>query len=86
MLQGALLPVVGVYWFWYLLSGIFLLIGGNVMRIVNPETPISRVYGFTLFIAIGAGFAGQGGYALAAAKAHSRFLHDNLCFMALTYF
>ena len=72
MFQGALLPVVGYYFHWYILGGIFILIGGCVMHTVTPETSISRVYGFSIFIALGCGLCAQGGYALAAAKATSK--------------
>lgn len=44
------------------------------MHTVTPETEISRVYGFSLFLAIGTGLCAQGGYALAAAKA--RNMHE----------
>ena len=73
MFQGGMMPVLGYYSFWYIIGGVFSLAGGALMHTVTPATQISRVYGFTILLAVGSGICTQGGYALSAAKAKGKF-------------
>ncbi len=81
MLNGAMLPSVGYYYPWYIASGIFMTIGGALMQTVGVETHPSRVYGFTVLVAAGAGLIGQCGYVIAQAKVPPRRVSAAISFM-----
>jgi len=69
LLNGALMPKFGFYLPWYIVSGIFLTIGGSLMyALVDASTPPSRIYGFSVLIAIGSGISQQAAYSIAPAK------------------
>ena len=68
MFSGTLLPMVAWYNAWYLISGIFILVGSSLMFKVTQTTHIAAIYGFEIIIAVGTGLAAQIGYSLAAAK------------------
>jgi hypothetical protein len=53
---------------WYLVSGIFLIIGGSTMYTVNINTSNATVYGFSVLAAIGSGLAQQAAYSVSQAK------------------
>ena len=70
MLNGAMLPVVGYYMPWYVVAGVFQIIGGAVFyKCVDASTSNSAIYGFSVLIALGGGLAQQGSYSVATAKA-----------------
>jgi hypothetical protein len=68
MFSGALLPVFSRYMPWYLVSGVFILVGGSVMYTVDTSTSDATIYGLEAVIAIGAGLTMQTGYSIAATK------------------
>jgi hypothetical protein len=69
MFNGVFMPRVGYYAPWFLVAGIFMIIGGSLMyTLVDTTTSINRIYGFSVLAAIGAGFAGQASYSVAQAK------------------
>jgi MFS family permease len=68
MLNGALMPVVGYYMPWYFISGVFLIIGGSLMYTIDATTSTSKIYGYSVLMAVGAGVSQQLGYSVAAAK------------------
>jgi hypothetical protein len=69
LLNGGLLPIVGYYMPWYLLAGIFMTAGGACMyKLVDYDTSPSRIYGYTVLLAIGCGSASQCGYGIASTK------------------
>lgn len=68
MISGGLLPVFGYYMPMYLASGILILIGGALSFTVNAATSASTIYGYTVLVAVGAGFAGQIAYSIVAVK------------------
>jgi MFS family permease len=82
MLNGALLPVVGYYYPWYIASGIFMTLGGSLMySLLDVDTSTSKIYGFTVLMATGAGLIGQASYAIAQAKVAPRDLAAVVSFM-----
>ena len=60
--SGAVLPLVGYYMPFFILGGVFILIGGALMFTVKITTSTSSIYGYTVLIAIGAGLTAQVGY------------------------
>ena len=66
--SGAVLPLVGYYMPFFILGGVFILIGGALMFTVKATTSTSPIYGYTILIAIGAGLTAQVGYSVASAK------------------
>jgi MFS family permease len=68
MLTGVLLPIVGYYMPWYVLSGAFMVVGAALMYTVNLDTTTSAIYGYSILIAIGSGLTQQLGYSIAPAK------------------
>lgn len=69
LLNGALMPKYGFYLPWYIVSGVFLTIGGSLMyALVDASTSPSKIYGYSVIIAIGAGISQQAAYSVAPAK------------------
>ncbi|KAJ5912722.1 major facilitator superfamily transporter [Penicillium tannophilum] len=68
LLNGALMSKLGYYMPWYLAGGILTSIGGGLMSTVDETSPISRVYGYSALIGIGAGMFIQTGFSVAQAK------------------
>jgi hypothetical protein len=66
--QGILMPIVGYYYPFFIISGVFTLIGSALMYTVTSATSTSAIYGFTVLIAIGAGLTSQAAYSIAPAK------------------
>ena len=65
MLSGAVLPKFPWYNVWYLISGVFIIIGSSLMFTVTQTTHPAAIYGFEIIIAIGTGLSCQIGYSLA---------------------
>lgn len=53
VLCGYLMGKTGYYMIWYLVSGIFITIGGALMHIVRADTAAANIYGFSILLAIG---------------------------------
>jgi MFS family permease len=68
MLNGAILPIVGYYYPWYIASGVLMTIGGALMYTLDIDTSTSKVYGYTVLMAAGSGLVVQAGYVIAQAK------------------
>lgn len=66
--NGALLPKFGYYAPWYLFAGICMTVGGALMHTIDSKTSPSRIYGYSILLAIGSGAGMQSGYSIAAAK------------------
>ncbi|KIM94421.1 hypothetical protein OIDMADRAFT_45798 [Oidiodendron maius Zn] len=66
--SGAILPLVGYHIPFFILGGVFILIGGALMFTVKATTSTTAIYGYTILIAIGAGLTAQVGYIVASAK------------------
>jgi hypothetical protein len=67
MLSGGLMPRSGFYMPWFLLSGVFGIIGGSLMYTIDSTTAAGIVYAYSILIAIGAGGSLQLGYSIAQA-------------------
>ena len=67
---GHLLSKVKYYAPIFSASGIFMVIGGSLLYVyLDPDTPKSYIYGFTIITAVGSGLTLQIGYAVATLKA-----------------
>ncbi|KAF2493034.1 MFS general substrate transporter [Lophium mytilinum] len=79
VLNGALLPKVGYYMPFYLISSIFAIIGGALMyTTVDAGTPNGRIYGYSVLLAVGGGLAAQGTYSIAAAIVEPHRVADSI--------
>ncbi|KAG9529769.1 MFS general substrate transporter, partial [Aureobasidium melanogenum] len=67
MLSGGLLPVFGRYQPFYIISGVLLVIGGALMHTVHLDTSTSKIYGYEVLMAFGAGMSMQVAYSVAVA-------------------
>jgi MFS family permease len=72
MLNGALLPIVGYYYPWYIASGVLMTIGGALMHTLDVDTSTPKIYGYTVLMAAGSGLVSQAGYVVAQAKVSAR--------------
>jgi MFS family permease len=79
--QGILMPLVQYYFPFYVVSGVFTVIGGALMYTVTPATSTSAIYGFTVLIAIGAGIGSQAAYSITPVKVHSSKISDSIGFI-----
>jgi MFS family permease len=67
---GHLLSKIRYYMPIYLVSGIFMTLGSALMvAYLNPDTPVSYIYGFSVITAVGTGLTLQIGYPIATLKA-----------------
>ena len=53
LLCGALMPKTGYFILWYLVSGIFILIGSVLMYTVHYNTSPANVYGYSILMGLG---------------------------------
>lgn len=63
LLCGAIMRRTGYHMIWYLISGIFLTIGGATMYTVRMDTALSNIYGYTILLGLGMTTI-QAGYAV----------------------
>ena len=66
--NGGVMSATGWYFPWYLGGGIFSVIGGALMFTVNMDSSTSRIYGYSILLAIGAGAFIQASYSVAQSK------------------
>lgn len=67
LVNGILMPRYGHYMPWFLLSGIFMTIGGALMYTMKTSTPTANIYGYTVLLGIGM-TSYQSAYSVAPAK------------------
>jgi hypothetical protein len=61
---GFFMPKTGYWMVWYLVSGIFILVGAVLMYTVHLDTKIANIYGFSILLGLGMATT-QAGYAVA---------------------
>lgn len=67
---GHLLSKIQYYAPIFSISGLFMILGGSLLyAYLDPDTPSSYIYGFTVITAVGSGLTLQIGYAVATLKA-----------------
>lgn len=68
MINGAVMSKTGYYMPWYLGGGILSVIGSALMFTVTESSSISRIYGYSVVLAIGTGSFVQASFSVAQAK------------------
>ena len=68
VLNGVLLSKFGYYMPWYLVGGVFGLIGAALMYTVDQNSSSGRVYGYTIILAVGGGCFIQASFSVAQVK------------------
>lgn len=68
MIGGGSLPKVGRYMPYYVASGALMIIGGALMHTIDPHTSASKIYGYEVVLAVGAGIALQTAYTVIVVK------------------
>lgn len=53
LLCGYFMPRTGYYMVWYLVSGIFILVGAALMYTVHYDTKPANIYGYSILLGIG---------------------------------
>jgi len=82
MFNGALMPVFGVYWPWYLASNFFVLVGSALFySLVGVNTSTSTIYGLSVIIGIGGGLSSQSSYSVVPAKVEPHRVPDAIGFI-----
>ena len=77
---GGFMGKTGYYIYWYIASGIFLVIGSALMHTVQLHTPVANIYGYTILLALGT-TTSQAGYAVAPTIVPLNRVHEALQFM-----
>jgi hypothetical protein len=62
------MPRFGYYMPWFAVSGVFIVIGGSVLHLINDSTTVGHIYGYEILAAFGIGLSMQVGYSVAEAK------------------
>jgi hypothetical protein len=66
--QGIIMPRVGYYMPFFVVSGVLSLIGASLMYTATAGTSAAAIYGYSILIAVGAGLTSQSSYSIAPAK------------------
>ncbi|KAM0261375.1 hypothetical protein ACHAQJ_002226 [Trichoderma viride] len=76
---GHLLSRVRYYMPIYVIAGFFITLGSALLTAyLDPNTPVSYIYGFTIIAAVGSGLTLQIGYAVATLKVNPKYMGDAL--------
>ena len=68
MINGALFAKLNLYMPWFLVAGILITTGGSLLTTISLETPLARIYGYSVITGLGAGIVVQAPYTVAQAK------------------
>ncbi|KAB5532698.1 major facilitator superfamily-domain-containing protein [Coniochaeta sp. 2T2.1] len=69
LIVGAFLPKIQYYMIVYVISGVFVTLGGGLLfGFLDPDTSSANIYGFSVLAAIGCGMTLQSSYAVASIK------------------
>lgn len=82
ILNGAILSKVGFYMPWYLVGGIIVVIGGALMYTVDIATSVSKIYGYTILIGIGAGLFCQASFSVGQASVKPELIASSIGFIS----
>ena len=81
VLQGVFMPRLGAYMPWYIVGGVFLLVGGALMCTVTATTSAAVIQGYTVLIGFGGGLCLQAAYAITTAKVKAEQLASAISFI-----
>ncbi|KAJ5847628.1 hypothetical protein N7455_011585 [Penicillium solitum] len=65
LVNGVGMSLVGYYMPWYLLGGIFVLVGGVLLKVTTLTTSVGQIYGALVIGGIGTGVFSQAGFSVA---------------------
>ncbi|KAJ5589345.1 hypothetical protein N7537_012023 [Penicillium hordei] len=65
LVNGVGMSLTGYYMPWYLLGGIFVLVGGVLLKITTLTTSVGQIYGALVIGGIGTGVFSQAGFSVA---------------------
>jgi MFS family permease len=65
--NGILMAKFGYYMPWYTVGGLFTVAGSALMFTVDPNTSVSKIYGYTVLIGLGVGMYLQASFSVAQA-------------------
>ena len=68
ILNGTIMSKYGYYTPWYLFGGIFIVIGASLLFKLDADASTSRIYGYTVLLAVGAGSFIQSSFSVAQVK------------------
>jgi hypothetical protein len=77
---GRFMGRTGWYIYWYIASGVFLVLGSALMYTVKSSTPKANIYGYCVLLAIGT-LTSQAGYAVGPTLVQPNRIHEVLQFM-----
>ena len=68
IINGAVLGKYGLYMLWFFVGGVLIIIGSSLLHTITVDTSLSRMYGYSVIIAFGAGLFVQAPFSVAQAK------------------
>jgi MFS family permease len=81
VVQGIFMPRLGPYMPWYIVGGVFILVGGALMCTVTATTSAAAIQGYTVLIGLGGGLCLQAAYAITTAKVKGEKLSSAISFI-----
>jgi hypothetical protein len=84
--NGALMAKFGYYMPWYTFGGLFAVAGSALMYTVDQDTSESRIYGYTVLIAVGVGMFLQASFSVAQAVVEPENVARAVGFITLAQF
>lgn len=85
-LNGGLMAKAGYYMPWFLVGGIFVVIGSALMFIVDQDTSTAKIYGFTILLGSGVGMFFQAAFSVTPAVVSPENIGSAIGFMTLAQF
>ena len=79
--NGVLMPRTGLYMPWYAVGSVLVIIGGALMYTIDINSSTSRIYGYSIFVAIGAGSFSQASFSVAQAKVDKKLIPEAVAFI-----
>lgn len=80
VLTGQLMPRVGWIIYWYIISGVFLVVGSALMHTVHVTTPVANIYGFSILLSLGF-LTSQASYGVGPSMVEPRRIPEVLQFL-----
>ncbi|PGG99588.1 hypothetical protein GX51_06237 [Blastomyces parvus] len=85
-INGAFMAKLGYYMPWYLVGGLLAIVGSALMYTVEQDTPLSRVYGYTVLIGAGVGMFLQASFSVTQAVVDLENIAPAIGFITLAQF
>ncbi|KAI0859728.1 major facilitator superfamily-domain-containing protein [Xylaria cubensis] len=79
---GAILSKTGIYMPWYTFGGVLVIIGSALVYTIDVDTSVSRIYGYSVILGIGAGSYSQLSFSVAQVKVPPSRMPDVTAFLS----